>query len=110
MTIKNEADRKSEERRARKRRAVNLHMNGSHGEAPKGALWTSAMMGMTTVERMNLHYELHELWPQDHQHTDLEDWEEMERMNAGSDGPGSVAEPVREVPNRINRGRRRRDS
>lgn len=81
MTAKNDADRRSEELRKRKRSAVNRHMNQEHREAlPEGSSWTDLMMGKTTVERMNLHYNLHE-GKTSHEHKDLEDWREMERMN-----------------------------
>lgn len=88
MTRKNAADRRSEELRVRKRSAVNRHMNRFHADhAPRGQFWTEAMKGMTTVERVNLHYDQHELWEQNHKHEDLESWEEMEGMN-GAAGEG----------------------
>ena len=83
MTVNNDADARSEDIRRRKRSAINRHMNRMHGRSPEDVLWSKAMAGMTTTERMNLHQEIHDIFEVGHDHEDIEDWQKMERMNGG---------------------------
>jgi len=77
VTAKNEADRRSELLRARKRRAINVHLGRRHR---REVSWEEDLEGKTTIERMNLHYDLHEEGA-GHVHEDIDDWEEIEREN-----------------------------
>lgn len=86
MTVRNDADWRSEVKRRQKRAAINKHLYRGHGVRAEG----------TTEERMLAHAELHEggiviehqdgegAWhPQgyDHEHDDLMSWQGLEEMN-----------------------------
>lgn len=86
MTAKNEADRKSEAKRRRKRTAVNKHLYRQHNQAIReGGMWHEEYRTADTARRLQIHAELHRVDDPNsdlsHEHLEAEDWEELERLN-----------------------------